>query len=156
MLLLGAPLSHAFGLGVCLGALGLGLRVVVLSFFREQLFLSAAQAHRVSQLVLVPRQAALLAHSPLLEDAALVEGLALRQGLEPGLRRGLRGLRGVVCAAAPLARAPHRDLTRRLAAPCRQAYGLTQASCSLLVAPRGSPPDTQGRVVPGAEAKASS
>ncbi|KAE8737660.1 hypothetical protein FOCC_FOCC016875 [Frankliniella occidentalis] len=139
VLLLGAPLSHAFGLGICLGALALGLKVVIMPYFREQLFLSAVQAHKVSQLVLVPRQAALLAHSPLLEDAAV---------LAP------RGLRGVVCAAAPLPRALHRDLTRRLAAPCRQAYGLTQASCSLLVAPRGAPPDTQGRVVPGAEAKA--
>ncbi|XP_052131649.1 luciferin 4-monooxygenase-like [Frankliniella occidentalis] len=138
VLLLGAPLSHAFGLGICLGALALGLKVVIMPYFREQLFLSAVQAHKVSQLVLVPRQAALLAHSPLLEDAAV---------LAP------RGLRGVVCAAAPLPRALHRDLTRRLAAPCRQAYGLTQASCSLLVAPRGAPPDTQGRVVPGAEAK---
>lgn len=99
---------------------------------------------QVSQVVLIPPQAALLAHSPLLEDAALVGSVA--------------GLSGVVCAAAPLPRALHRDLTRRLQLPedARQAYGLTQASCSLLVAPRGAPPDTQGRVVPGAEAKVSS
>ncbi|KAK3921148.1 Luciferin 4-monooxygenase [Frankliniella fusca] len=161
VLLLGAPLSHAFGLGICLGALALGLKVVIMQYFREQLFLSAVQTHQpspvlvvnaewcdrqVSQLVLVPRQAELLAHSPLLEDAAVVAGGG-------GRGRVLRGLRGVVCAAAPLPRALHRDLTRRLDAPCRQAYGLTQASCSLLVAPRGAPPDTQGRVVPGAEAK---
>ena len=142
------PFFHTYGLVVImLLSLHKGATIVTMPRFDLEGFLGLVQDHRVTLGYLVPPIVLALARHPIVD------------------RYDLSSLRRIVSAAAPLGIEVERECAERLGVPVLQAFGMTETSPGISVAPSDDParvkpgsvgplvPNTEGRIVDPATAE---
>ncbi|KAM4055977.1 AMP-binding enzyme [Hirsutella rhossiliensis] len=132
------PLFHAYGqLFMILMAAKLGVPVYVMAQFALTDFLAVIERHRITSLHTVPPVLVMLAKRP--ETS----------------HYDLSSIRDVVCGAAPLSRELQNECQVRLGCQIRQAWGMTEATCTCAMTPVGfrDQSGSVGKLVPNCEAK---
>ena len=116
------PFYHIYGLAVLVFSLPIHrARVVTLPSFEPTSFLSAIQRYKMTNLHLVPPLAIFLAKHPLVDNY------------------DLSSVRTLISGAAPLGKDTEAALSKRTGIfDIRQAYGLSEASPMITMAPKGT------------------
>jgi PAS domain S-box-containing protein len=139
VLLAALPFYHIYGM-VCVMTAGLhaGTTLVTLPRFDARTFCAATQKYRITTAYLVPPMVRTLAKHPVVDEY------------------DMSSLQHIVSSAAPLPESMAQLCTQRIGRPVRQAYGMTEASPSTHLTPRGNPraapvglplPNTEFRIV---------
>ena len=139
VLLAALPFYHIYGM-VCVMTVGLhaGTTLVTLPRFDARTFCAATQTYRITTAYLVPPMVRTLAKHPVVDEY------------------DMSSLQHIVSSAAPLPESMAQLCTQRIGRPVRQAYGMTEASPSTHLTPRGNPraapvglplPNTEFRIV---------
>nr|UHU35193.1 Eluc3 beetle luciferase [CMV reporter vector pGL4c1:Eluc3] len=109
------PFFHAFGFSINLGYFMVGLRVVMLRRFNQEVFLKAIQDYEVRSVINVPSTILFLSKSPLVD------------------KYDLSTLAELCCGAAPLAKEVAEIAAKRLNLPgIRCGYGLTESTSAII------------------------
>nr|BAI66601.1 luciferase [Pyrophorus angustus luscus] len=105
------PFFHAFGFCISLGHFNVGLRIIMLRRFDQEVFLKAIQDYEVRSVINVPSIILFLSKSPLVD------------------KYDLSSLKELCCGAAPLAKEVAEAAAKRLNLPgIRCGYGLTEST----------------------------
>jgi len=139
VLLAALPFYHIYGM-VCVMTVGLhaGTTLITLPHFDARTFCHVTEKYRITTAYLVPPMIRTLAKHPVIDEF------------------DLSSLEHLVSSAAPLPESIAQLCTQRLGRPVRQAYGMTEASPSTHLTPRGNPraapvglalPNTEFRIV---------
>jgi PAS domain S-box-containing protein len=133
------PFYHIYGM-VCVMTVGLhaGTTLVTLPRFDARTFCEVTQKYRITTAYLVPPMVRTLAKHAVVDEY------------------DMSSLQHIVSSAAPLPESMAQLCSQRIGRPVRQAYGMTEASPSTHLTPRGNPraapvglplPNTEFRIV---------
>ncbi|XP_071053038.1 luciferin 4-monooxygenase-like [Onthophagus taurus] len=131
--LLQLPINHAFGLISSLFILSLGNSIIVLSKFKESLFLSCIQKYQIKSINLVPTLMVILSKSLILENY------------------NIKCLKYILAGASSISENLENMLKTKLGvSSIRQIYGLTECTFGVLTVPfKSEKPGSVGKVTPG-------